>query len=285
MARSAAELLLQNDQAIYVYGFIDNIALREEITVAGIAGFPVFIYYHQQLAAIVSKVPIDLFTGFEAEANLQNPEWLTQRAYQHEQVVEQVWQYTPIYPVGLATLFSSATQLVEQMTCYQRDIIQALITFANFDEWAVKGFLDKKQAQEKLWETTCQQHQNKLSSSAGIRHLQEQRLRREFSKQVNTWVQQTCQEVATELSILAREWCQRKVVTMSHITLNGGRQAENILNLALLVATDRQDQLLQIIEDRNNYWQNYGLQFTCNRWPPYSFCQAPFTTESLTATL
>ncbi|MDE1461466.1 GvpL/GvpF family gas vesicle protein [Spartinivicinus poritis] len=282
MADEAADLTLLTDEAIYLYGFIQPQALPEPIRLAGTAGAPVIIYYQQQLAAVISKVPVDVFIGTEAEQRLQDPDWLTQQACQHEQVVEQVWQHVPIYPVRFATLFSSTRQLAEQMVCQQHGIKQCLMKFAVCNEWAVKGFLDRQQAQSALWEITCQQQQSKLSLSTGIRHLQEQRLRRELGKQVNQWLNGTCQIFANELSALAREWCQRKVVT-KQAELPDGSQVETILNLAFLVNTSQQDIFLQKIAEHNNRWQAYGLQFSCTRWPPYSFCRTTFTPDALNA--
>ncbi|MCX4028904.1 GvpL/GvpF family gas vesicle protein [Endozoicomonas sp. SM1973] len=280
MAEEAADLTLLTDEAIYLYGFILPHALPVPIKVLGISEAPVIIYYQQQLAAVISKVSIDVFTGSAAEQRLQDPEWLTQQAYQHEQVVEQVWQHVPIYPVRFATLFSSTRQLAEQMACQQHSIKQCLTKFALCNEWAVKGFLDRQQAQTALWEITCQQQQSTLSHSAGIRHLQEQRLRRELGKQVNQWLNGTCQTFTSELSALAREWCQRKVMT-KQAELPDGSQVETILNLAFLVDTLQQDNFLQKIAENNSRWQEYGLQFSCTRWPPYSFCRTTFTSESL----
>lgn len=271
---------LLSDEAIYLYGLTHVDELMPEVSGPGIDGnCSVLFYRHAQLTAVVSQVSSVSFTGVNAEENLQNPEWLTQHACRYERVVEEIWQRAPIYPIRFGTLFSSWEQLAGTMTVHSQTVQQALNKFAECDEWAIKGYLQREQAQSVLWEKERRQHNTTFSNAAGVRHLQEQRLRKQISSQVTHWLSQTCQSIGAELLRLASELRQRQVLPN-----NKESESENVFNWAFLVTKPQSEAFLEKVEEFNNAWHSYGLHLSCTHWPPYSFCSEALNAEPLKET-
>ena len=223
----------------------------------------------RDVAAIVSKVGREEFCGPEAEARMQDLAWVGPRACRHEAVVETTMRFSPVLPARFATLFSSLESMEEFLQKYHASICRFLDRVVGKDEWAVKGMLDRKKAKEAIFsESLARQKQDLSCLSPGMRYLREQRVFAGLEKELNHWLQETCQEVLEDLRRVAATFRQRPV-----LSLNSEKEdKEMVLNCAFLVPRSGVENFRRRIQKVNASHAERGLLFELSGpWPPYSF--------------
>jgi hypothetical protein len=236
---------------------------------AGVDGQrPLDIIRKQDVVAVVSAVNVDDFSGPAAEARMQDLSWIGPRACRHEEVVELVMRSSPVVPVRFATLFSSRATLLAWLETHHAGISQALDRFADHQEWAVKGALDKRQAEAPLIAAALTR--NALPASAGARYLEERRIRAGIGQELNAWRKELCERIARELRGHAVEFRERAVGPQL-----SDDEGTPILNWAFLISSERVGEFRACVERMNAAHAEHGLAIDCcGPWPPYSFCPA-----------
>ncbi len=231
--------------------------------------FPLAAWQFEDVAAVVSPVRIADFCGPEAEARMQDLEWLGPRACRHEAVIEQVMRLSPVLPARFGTLFSSPERLTEFLSRH-RDTISPFLDFVTgMGEWAVKGVADRARAEERILSELAAAEEGKLSLTPGRRYFQQQRARADAGKEVNRWLKSVCGRIVEELSRQAARSCQRQVLRYG----SAGRGGEVVLNWAFLVPESRVPAFRTQVDQANADYAQHGLLFELSGpWPPYSFC-------------
>jgi hypothetical protein len=217
---------------------------------------------------VIAPVALEEFTGPEAEARLHDLAWLAPRALRHEQVVECVARHSPVFPARFATIFSSIDAL-EALLARHHDAIRAFLDrTAEVEEWGFKGFLDREKAQERLVDEELASGSARLSSSPGLRYLQERRLRAEAEAKVRRWLGETSAKIDEELSSRAVAMKPRQLLSAG----STGTPGEMVLNWAFLVPKAGVDAFRAAGERFARELRNWGLAFeTAGPFPPYSF--------------
>jgi hypothetical protein len=236
---------------------------------AGVDGQrPLDIVRKRDVVAVVSTVNVDDFSGPAAEARMQDLSWIAPRACRHEQVVELVMRSSPVVPARFATLFSSRATLLAWLETHHAAISQALDRFADHQEWAVKGTLDRRQAEAPLIAAALAR--SALSASPGARYLEERRIRAGIGQELNAWRKELCERIAGELREHAVEFRERAVGPQ--LSDDDGTP---ILNWAFLILSARVGEFRACIERMNAGLPEQGVTIDCSGpWPPYSFCPA-----------
>ncbi len=225
--------------------------------------------FEGNLAAVSSRVLIEDFCGPEAEARMQDLQWLGPRACRHEAVIEQMMRLSPVLPVRFGVLFSSPEQLAEFVSRHRAGISNFLDSVMGLEEWAVKATLDRARAREHILSEALPPEDGKCAATPGIRYFQEQRARAQAEKEVNRWLKTVCSRVVEGLSRPASRARQRKVVPRGS-EVRGG---DPVLNWAFLVAEGQLAAFQSEIGRANADYEPYGLVLEASGpWPPYSFC-------------
>ncbi len=220
------------------------------------------------LAAVLSEVSVDEFTGPQAEARLKDLGWLAPRALRHEQVIEEAARRSPVFPARFGTIFSTLSSLEEEMSRHHDAIRAFLDRTRDAEEWGVKGYLEREKARERLVDDEMAARASQFSKSPGLRYMQERRLRGEAEANLSRWLRETAARLKEELSQGALEATERKLLAAG----TGETPGEMVLNWAFLVPKSgagafrsRVDQLAQSVRD-------WALAFDlAGPFPPYSF--------------
>ena len=106
---------------------------------------------YQDLAAVWSPVPVEDFSGPEAEERLRDLTWIGPRVIRHQEVVAGVMRHSPVLPARFGTIFASLANLEKVLQRHSDTIAGFLERLTDQEEWAVKGMLDRPGAQEKLF--------------------------------------------------------------------------------------------------------------------------------------
>jgi hypothetical protein len=187
-----------NETGVYLYCFAAP-------PVTGPAGVEVWL--EAETAAIVKTVPLADFAGPEAEARLQDPQWVVPRALEHEQVLEQIAGQTAVWPVAFGTLFESRASLARFVGQHRAGLTDFLAQAATHEEWSVKVLGQPSEARQAVWAELCQT-EGTAALSPGRRYFAEQQLRSQADKMLRQRLHALCREVVQELSALG--WAGRE---------------------------------------------------------------------------
>ena len=223
---------------------------------------PIQVHTLGGLSAVVGWVALDDFTGESGEANLQDIAWLGPRACRHAVVVEQVMADAPVFPLPFGTLFSSLSALEQEIHRRSNEVASLLEQVAGCQEWSVEITLDRFKAIDYLLDEGLQSGLFKLPDSIGRRHLEEQKLRRQLSSDLDGWVNERMESLQQELMPLARDFRTRRLTE------------NKISHWAYLVPVGQVQSFRLKVDYIAAQQEAYGLAFRLSGpWPPYTFCQ------------
>jgi hypothetical protein len=227
---------------------------------------------YQDLAAVWSPVPVEDFSGPEAEERLRDLTWIGPRVIRHQEVVAGVMRHSPVLPARFGTIFSSMANLEKVMQRHSDTIAGFLKRLTDQEEWAVKGLLDRPGAKEKLFSLKLAREAESLEAlSPGKRYFEEQRLRAACDQELQRWVQGVCREVWTDLRYYAAEARERRLLSRE----TTGSDQDMVWNWALLMPRQAVGGFQALIQDANSRYAGHGLRLECTGpWPPYSFTPA-----------
>jgi hypothetical protein len=233
---------------------------------------PLEVALFQDLAAIWSPVPVEDFSGPEAEERLQDLTWIGPRVIRHQEVVAGVMRHSPVLPVRFGTIFASLANLEKVLQRHADTIAGFLTRLTDQEEWAVKGMLDRPGAREKLFSLKLAQEAESLDAlSPGKRYFEEQRLRALGDQELQRWLQKVCREMWTNLQDYAAEVQERRLLSRE----TTGSDRDMVWNWALLIPRQAVGGFQALIQNLNARHTPRGLRLgVTGPWPPYSFCPA-----------
>jgi Gas vesicle synthesis protein GvpL/GvpF len=269
----ASDAMENDEPAIYLFCFARSDAVRE---VRGPAAdghiSPSILRHSADLCAVVGEVRREEFCGPEAELHLQQLSWVAPRAVRHEAVIEEVMAHSPVLPARFGTLFSSAKALAEFVDRHRETITRFLERAADHEEWSVKGWFDRKQAQPTLMSANLTARQEQLSQlPPGTRHFAEQRLRRDLDRALSAWLDETCNKIVTDLTGYTSDFLE---CTVTPGTYSESGIAE-VLNWAFLLPKSAIVPFQEYVERANLNHRAQGLLLELSGpWPPFRFVPA-----------
>jgi hypothetical protein len=259
-------------QGLYLFCLAQLGRLPATIKGTGLDGQSLEVASYQDLAAVVSAVPLADFCGAEAEARLQNLAWIGPRVIRHQEVVAQVMQYSPVLPTRFGTIFVSQENLLAALRQHHNAIEAFLTRTSNQEEWALKGMLDQSGAKANLFARKVAQEADRLEAlSPGKRYFQEQRLRAACDQELQGWLQDVCRELWADLRDYAAEVKERRLLSREA----SGSDRDMIWNWAFMVPQAEVPAFLKRVDKANAQYAPRGLTLECTGpWPPYSFTPA-----------
>lgn len=258
------------DRALYVYAFIragDESPVRAP-AVDGDA--EVTTLRLGEVAAVVSPIAVEAFQGPEAEARMEDPDWMTQRALRHEAVVEEVMHGRPVLPLTFGVVFSRERALEEAVAPHRGEIADFIETIADKEEWSVKVYANPGKLRESVERSEgFRALVGDLPESPGARYFHEKRLRRELDRLAE---RERADRVEGIRQVLAQETIGAKPLRLLSREMTG-RQDKMVLNVALLVEADRMERFHERLRNLQEEHRSLGLTIEATGpWPPYNFC-------------
>ena len=217
----------------------------------------------RDVVAVLSEVNAEEWIGTSGERNLHDLHWVGPRACRHEEIIEQVMHFSPVFPARFGTLFSSLQTLESLLAAHYDTIADFLAYIGDKDEWGVKLLLDKAKAQEHLFATK----QRPLPAAPGARYLLEQRFRAEAGREAKSWARKVGSNVAQALRAQAVDFRPLKVVA------HKDQEQEVLFNRAFLLSKDAIEPFLGHLRTLNAEYAERGVSLKASGpWPPYNFC-------------
>ena len=254
--------------AIYLFclGSSGQVPLFKGLGISG--NEPIFHEDFRDITAVVCNVSLDDYVGSAAEERLQDLAWVGPRALRHEQVIEEVMQYSPVLPTRFGTLFSSRDSLLELMENNYQEIDQFLTNVSDKEEWAVKSTFSRSDVKKRLLsEKLAASSENLASMSPGLRYFKERQIIAEVDKGLSRWLVDLCRTVIEELRGFSADSAKRSLIKALE-----DNTMEVVANWAFLVSEHEVQTFEAVIERWNKDLSEEGIFLKCSGpWPPYTF--------------
>jgi hypothetical protein len=254
---------------IYLFCLTPAFPLRS-IAGNGIDGeHPLFVEVIGDIAAVLSAVKLDEFTGPGAKEKMEDLAWVAPRALRHEEVIMAAMDQGAVLPVRFGTVFSSLAALEEPLRQRREVVNKFFQETEGKQEWTLKGYVNLSQARARVTAARLATEKEQLAGlSPGKRYFMEQKIKGAVDKATKSWIKGMGEEIgklAKEASVSVSECrLQSREVT--------GRDEEMFFHGALLVSDDSLDVLEHMTEEWNKQHECQGLQAELSGpWPPYHF--------------
>jgi hypothetical protein len=222
-------------------------------------GTTVEVVAEGDLAALVSRVPLAEYDDDRLREHLEDIEWVERTARAHEAVLERALADATIVPLRLCTLYRDQEGVRRLLRDQRGELIGSLEAVAACAEWGVKLFSTT---------ATAAPDEASVETTSGAEYLASRQRARARANQASELRAQAAEEVYERLLVVAREGrCNPPQRPEAH-----GRDAEMLLNAALLVERDRSEELRDAVAAARELWEPRGYQIeVTGPWPPYNF--------------
>ena len=228
-----------------------------------------FVEVIGEVAAVLSEVHLEDFSGPEAQEKMEDLAWVAPRALRHEDVVLSAMEQGPVLPVRFGTVFSSIEAAAEPLRQRQDVLKKFFQDTIDKKEWTLKGYVDQPQARARMTAARLAAEKEQLAGlSPGKRYFLEQKIKGAVDKDVAAWLKEKERDilrVAREASVGFSE-CRLQSQDVT------GRDEEMFFHGALLVPDGSVAALEGMMDEWNKRHESQGLQIELSGpWPPYHF--------------
>lgn len=232
----------------------------------------VFPLSYHDLSALVSHVPLSIYSEQALNENLQNLEWLSLRVKRHEQLVRAAMQFGPVIPVRFCTLYKSRARILTVLRNHDEHFRAFLDFVRDKEEWGVKIYIADGVGKNLLQKASpaLQTLDERVSSaSAGekyfLRKKREQLLREEVEQHIEALTSAIYDQLSSWSVADRRNHALDRLVT--------GRDEDMIFNAAFLLDKKNVGNVVEWLNRLATEYESRGLFFEMSGpWPPYNFC-------------
>lgn len=256
-----------NADGVWVYAVIRGDRAEDRVRgLRGVADEPVHVVVADELAAVVGPVALDEFGQDALRRNLEDLDWVAQKARAHDAVVSAVAGSGAVIPVRMATVYLDDGRVKKLLESRQDDFEATLSRLSGRAEVGVKVYADPKRL------LAPEEEQDVESTGKGTAYLM--RRRRALASQ-----EEACQAAAVEAdrihSTLMRHAVDGKRKPPPDRSLTG-RDELTVLNGTYLVDSDAVGLFRETVVALAMSTGRLSLE-TTGPWPPYSFAGEPVT--------
>lgn len=258
----------------YVYCIVtgDPAQPLHDLPTAGIdTAYPVYVLSCYDLQAVVSRVSLDVFDQEQLESRLQDMDWVQEKAYIHQNVLDIVMTQRPLVPMRFCSIYRSEEGLREMLQAHRTDFVAALAKLVGCQEWAVKVFFEPKQLRTFTAQLSepVQAFKAKMDAkSDGAAYFMEKQLENLIKEEAESVGDRATQTIHERLGTYARE-CHAGALQDKRIT---GRKETMTLNGAYLVDVSRLDVFKEELDMLRSEFGEAGVILDLSGpWPPYNF--------------
>lgn len=225
----------------------------------------------RDLAALVSRVPLDEFGAAPLRENLNDLAWLERVARTHEAVLDRALGQSTIVPLRLCTIYESEESVREMLEREHDALIRALDALTGRQEWGVKLIADEERLAEEARSRSAEA--NALEDELGARtgggaYM----LRRRLERHVREAADSLGAELAEQVHAQLQDQTSAAVVLPPQNPELSGHDGRMLLNGAYLVEAERVDAVRQLVADLEERHRALGARIELTGpWPPYNF--------------
>ncbi|WP_119169339.1 GvpL/GvpF family gas vesicle protein [Algihabitans albus] len=258
---------------IYLYGVVSAQAtdLTRCLKVKGLVpDRPLYLVPFEDLVALVSKVPLSVFSEESLKERFQDHDWVQARALDHHRVLTSL-PPVPLLPFKFCTLFADETALLRALESHHTDLQTAFAAIQSAREWGVKLFVDYGTLSTHLKATAphlTQLARRSATVSPGTAFF----LKRKLETMAGEAARNAAGERARAIhKTIAKTVRADKVQPVQSHDPNG-KTKDMLSNVAYLVPRDAESHFKDVIAKLARHHMAAGLSFdVVGPLPPYSF--------------
>ncbi|MET0557651.1 MAG: GvpL/GvpF family gas vesicle protein [Solirubrobacterales bacterium] len=266
-AQPPAEPDREAELGLYLYGIV-----RANVRIHG--GLPgvdadhhVFLLEGNELAAIVSAVPLEEFGDEPLRENLNEASWLEEKARAHEEVLEALLESTTVVPTRLCTIFREEKQVREMMSREAPALLEGLRRLEGKAEWGVKAFAEPG-ALERAALRRAREGEEEGPVSPGAAYMErrrrEARARENAEEIADGWANAIHEQLARSAAEALLNPLQRREVS--------GNEGDMLLNGVYLVEDAEADRFRELVSQLGQEHRGNGVVVELTGpWPAYNF--------------
>jgi hypothetical protein len=237
---------------LWAYGVVPAALVAPEVP--GIAGRPVERMAQGGLAALVTEVPADRFSGPALQERLEDLDDLEALARGHEAVLEAALRAGDLVPFRMCTIYRSPDTVRHMLATEAGRLEGALARLRGKAEWGVKAFARSAAAEPVA----------SGRPGSGTEYLARRRTERREAEAA-------ADAVARVHAKLAEGACAAVLAPPQDRRLSG-REAEMVLNASYLVEHERAGAFAGLVDALGR--DGFDLELT-GPWPAYHFVTEP----------
>ncbi|MGW8330101.1 GvpL/GvpF family gas vesicle protein [Streptomyces sp. NPDC055897] len=254
---------MNDGELLYVYAVTRPFTAALPDAVRALDGQPPALIEHRGLCAAVSRVPAEYFDAAPLRAHLEDLDWLSEVARNHQAVIAALATVSCPVPLRLATVCRDEDGVRRLLDSGSARFESAIERLDGRVEWGVKVYAEPAPP-ERLAPAP------ELTAATGRDYL-----RRRLGQRQNR--DQSWQRAGALSRALHAELCERAEAGRLHPPQSGrlsGAPGENVLNAAYLVPRERSDEFVATVRDRTPQGEGVRVELT-GPWAPYSFVGGP----------
>ena len=237
----------------------------------GVAGSELMRIEDGDLAAMVSRVPLEEFGAEPLRQNLNDLAWLERVARSHEDVLERALAASTIVPLRLCTIYEGEAGVRRMLREEHDALVEALGLLDGRQEWGVKLLVDRDKlaeaARSRSAETAALED-DLGAREGGAAYMRRRRLERQVRESADA----LAQEVAEDVHARLEDWATAAVTRPAQNRDLSGHEGDMLLNGAYLIGADRVDGLRELVAELEELHRPLGARLELSGpWPPYNF--------------
>jgi hypothetical protein len=262
---------LSPEHAWYLYGIAKHGDAESGLAQAtvGVDGSAlVSIIVHDELAALVSAVPLAEFAAERVRSLAQDDAWLGRIVREHERVVDALQKSFTIVPARLFSVYASDDDIRASLAESQASILRTLAVLAGCDEFEIRLTFDRAALGERLKRTVpeiAKLVETRAAASVGRAYLVERQIASLLKRTIESTIEDVGEQAFAELRsrAVAERDLSPKRVTEGDTTLA-------VLRRAFLVRRAQRAEFLDAVERVGVLHEEIRVEYG-GPWPPYNF--------------
>jgi hypothetical protein len=250
---------------VWVYAVVH--AVRAESRVCGLRGVadePVHVVACDELAAVVGVVSLDEFGQDALRRNLEDLDWVAQKARAHDAVISAIAESGAVLPVRMATVYLDDGRIRKLLESRRQDFRETLTRLSGRAEVGVKVYADPTRL------LAVDAGQDDEHSRTGTSYLMSRRRQLASREETYRAAALEADHIHTTLMRYAVDGKRKPPPDRSL----SGRDELTVLNGTYLVDADAVGFFREAVATLGSSTGKLSLE-TTGPWPPYSFAGEP----------
>ena len=231
------------DTGYYLYGIIKNMPLADNIPGLDSRG-SVFVIPFNDLAGIVSTVNLAEFGEVPLKQNLESLDWVRDKVFGHERVIEVVMKQTAVIPMKFCTIFNSRERVLEELEKKCDFFIKLLEAYSDKREWGIK-----------IYESIKSELSAKPAAS-GREYLKLKKAQQDTALEHERRVNAMVEKIFKKINSLAES---SRINRPTPKELLPHKDKEQILNASFLVLESKEKELSKLVDETARQYSEESL--------------------------
>lgn len=226
------------------------------------------------LAAVVSRVPLADYDEEVLPARLADATWTAVRALRHERVVEHFARRAAVVPLRFGTIYRTQSGVEEMLTARRAELRTIIARLEGQEEWGVNVYCERARLLEQALALSPRLQELRAQAeraTPGQAYLLQKKVEASRADEARTVARRVASELERELTARATAATRLRVLQDE-----ASEHGDTVAKFAFLVARTRFAEFRQAAERLAGRYAPAGFKLELTGpWPAYNFVSAP----------